>query len=174
MKKVFKVLFAVSCILTTASHLNAQENAYAASFSNGNITNLNPGKSVNAPADVSTKVYNDVTKRFGNASDVHWSIARNHTFVSLNDNGVTVRAAYNNKGNMKYTARYYYGIQVPRKYLDMAKNNGYTMNIIQVTVVERPYVTSTFIKMEDKTSYVTILVNPNGDISVYEEFLKAS
>jgi hypothetical protein len=54
------------------------------------------------------------------------------------------------------------------------RKGGYDMNITHVTEIKRRYTTTWLVKMEDETSFLTIRVNPDGELSVYEEYNKAT
>ena len=175
MKKAITFLFSVSCILAlTSTQLNAQDNAYAVSVTSVNIPGSVSGTSATAPNGVSTKVYADFSKRFSNTSEEIWTTKDNITFGYFKENGVPVRVVYGKNDKMKYSIRYYTGTQVPASFTKLVKENGYEMTITNVTEVKRRFSTSSFVKMEDETSFTTIQVHPNGEISVYENYLKAN
>lgn len=175
MKKAITFLFSVSCILAlTNTDLNAQVNAYAVSVSSVNTSTSGIGTKVNAPYGVSTKVYTDFSKRFSNTSEENWTTKGNLTFGYFKENGVPVRVIYGKNDKLKYAIRYYSGTQVPASFTNLVKENGYDMTVTNVTEVKRRFSTSSFVRMEDETSFTTIQVHPNGEISVFENYLKAN
>jgi hypothetical protein len=172
MKKAISVLFTVSTLFVCAAGAVAQENAYAVSASDVSFSGPMTGRKITAPYGVSSKVLSDFTKRFSNAADVSWTTKDNYTFAYFKEEEVQVRLTYNKSGNLMYTVRYFNAENIPAKYTELMNNNGYNMHVFHVTEIKSRYATTSIVKMEDETSYLSIKVDANGEFSVYESFQK--
>jgi hypothetical protein len=174
MKKTISLLSACCMLVIFTTKVNAQEISYVSpsslALSNVNSPVSNTNENTNS---VSTKVFQEFSRDFVNATDVSWQANGQVSCLYFKQNGLPVRANYNKKGKLEYTIRYYYGAQVPSEITSLMRSKGYDMNIIHVTEIKRRYTTTLRVKMEDATSFLTIQVNPDGELSVYEEYNKA-
>lgn len=174
MKKVITFLFSMSCIVAlTATSANAQENLYA--FASNNVYSAGPVYEIGPGGfgKTGTTAYSDFAKRFTNTSDVKWSGNAKYTFVYFKENDVRVRAIYNTKGKLLYTMKHFNGQQVPESLKSTMLQHGYGMQVNSAVEISSRYATTSFVKLESKTSFSTVQVLANGDVSEVEHFQKA-
>lgn len=175
MKKVITFLFSMSCIVAlTTTTVNAQDNLYAFASSTFNASS-GPGNELGTGGSgkTGTTAYSDFAKRFTNTSDVKWTGNDKYTFVYFKENDVRVRAVYTNKGKMLYTIRHFNGQQVPEALKSTMLKNGYGMQVNSAVEIKSRYATTSFVKLESKTSFSTVQILANGEVVEVEHFQKA-
>ena len=173
MKTIVSTLFTVSCVLAVSiTNLSAQESSYAVPASNNSNYSSTTSSTTTAPAGVSTKAFTFFNQNFSNATEVRWNSNGNTTSVNFKQNGIATRSTFDTKGNLEYTIRNYYGAQVPKNVVNIVRRNGYGMKILHDVEVKRRNVTSHFVKMEDETTFTTVQIHADGEVTVYETFTK--
>src|SRR5688572_21266696 len=125
------------------------------------------------PVSVSAKVLDNFQKTFQNSSEVLWSAKGKATCAYFKQNGSPVRVVYNEKGKLQSTTRYYDGDKIPMEIRNTISRNGFDLDIVHATEIRTRYSTSTFVNMENRKSYLTVQILPNGEISVVQEYKKA-
>lgn len=150
--------------LSVSTQLKAQENEYAVAVAHTYSSNSNSNNVPDNLRGLNTTVYNDLTKKFSNISDAHWSTKDQYTFIYLKENNQPVRVAYSKKGKWVYTIRYFDASNAPEKYTDILRRNGYSQNISSISTIERRYGTTAYIKLKYKNSIQTVQVYANGEV----------
>ena len=171
MKRTF--FLAASLTLTVgASKLNAQLANYTVTAPNLTENTTDADNRNATVAGVNSTVTQNFSKRFSGVSNVTWTKADNTTWGYFNQHGIPVRVCYNEKGKLLYTIRYFNASQVSSYVRAAVSREGYTMPIVHVTEIKSRYNTFSLVKMEDKSTILSVKVSANGDVSVYEELNK--
>jgi hypothetical protein len=171
MKRTF-FISASFILVMGASKVNAQLANYTVTAPNLTENATVADNKSTAVAGVSTTISENFSKNFPGVSNVVWTKADKTTWGYFKEQGVPVRASYNEKGKLLYTIRYYNQSQVSPDLQRTIVKEGYSMPIVHVTEIKSRYNTTSLVKLEDNFSIVTLKVGANGDVTVYEELTK--
>lgn len=120
---------------------------------------------------ISKKAFENFSKNFKGASDIHVSNKNKEIFVYFYQDGIANRVGYDKKGHWNHTIRYYGENMLPKDVRQIVKSTFYDFNIFGVTEVTVGNKTAHLVNIEDKTSWKTVKV-VDGEMEVMQEYTK--
>lgn len=123
-----------------------------------------------APND---KVLKSFHATFLSPKQVKWYEHKDYYEVSFAQASVRANVKYDLEGNFLSSTRYYKEHQLPANILYQVKKKYADKTIFGVTEVANPEEIYYYVKLEDSKRWLTIKVNSNGQMEVYEKFRKA-
>jgi len=120
---------------------------------------------------MSKKAFENFSKNFKGATDIHISNKNKEIFVYFQQDGIANRVGYDKKGNWHHRIRYYGEAQLPADVRKIVKSTFYDYNIFGVTEVTVGNKTAHLVNIEDKTTWKTVKV-VDGEMEVMHEYTK--
>jgi hypothetical protein len=126
----------------------------------------------NDPA-INKKVLQSFHAEYGNPADARWVTYPHQDYVVFTQDNVLVRAEYDLHGNQLYALRYLDGKDLPSPVFENIKAQFPGEKIDMVTEVTNPDGMAYVIQLENKKRLTTVISDPDGNIGVEQQMLKA-
>jgi hypothetical protein len=121
---------------------------------------------------ISMKAIKDFKDRFTGVTDEKWFSLHGGFEATCIQDGFTNRAYYDKKGHWQYSLKFCTEKKIPVFVRSMVRRAYYDFTITLVQVIEIPGHTAYMLHLEDETTHKIIRVTEEGEMDVYEEFLK--
>jgi hypothetical protein len=119
-----------------------------------------------------SKMYNDFSSAFPNASNIRLSSDKKETRISCTIDSVLTKIDYNKKGKWMYTIRYYGAERLPGDIHNIVKDGYPRYNLYGfVAEVSVPGKSVYLVMIEDQTSWKRIRI-ADGEMDAFEEYQK--
>jgi hypothetical protein len=119
------------------------------------------------------KVLKSFESIFVNASEVKWYDHAKYYEVTFVQEDTRASVKFGNDGNFLSSTRYYKEQHLPTNILWKLKQNYAGKTIFGVTELTNSEEVAYFIKLEDSKHWITLKVNGNGQMEVFEKYKKA-
>ncbi len=137
------------------------------------ITILSMFRVLAADPTINDKVLNAFERTFKNVQNVHWSTYTHAYEVKFEQNKITCKITYDKEGNILKTLRYYGEEQLPILVLTKVKNRFASKTIFGVVEVSSEEGTIYHITLEDEKTWLEILSDDYGSLTVEKKYRKA-
>lgn len=109
---------------------------------------------------------------FSSPENVKWYDHANYYEVSFIQSGIRSNVRYDKEGNFLGSTRYYNEQRLPMNILSKVKNKYPDKEIFGVTEITNTEEINFYVKLEDDKHWITLKVNGNGYVQVYEKYKK--
>ena len=124
------------------------------------------------PFDPNEKVLKAFNETFSTAVEVRWEEFPKYFAVSFVSGGIRAKVNYDKEGNMISSLRYYNPQLLPLYILNKVSQENSKKKLFGVTEVTYGGVIAYYIKLEDKTNWYTLKVDPDGNSQMVEKYKK--
>jgi hypothetical protein len=121
----------------------------------------------------SEKVLKTFESTFSSPKEVKWYEYPDYYEVSFVQGDVRANVKYNLQGDFLSSTRYYKEQQLPTNILCKLKKKYADKKVFGVTEITNNDDVNYYIKMEDDKNWITIKINANAQMEVYEKYKKA-
>ena len=167
-------LYAASVLLAftmvNASNSQHLHSAAAGDYIAG-ITEFTDSSSLIRANEVNTRVVRDFTRRYEGISDAKWFKLKEGFVVYFTQNETRMRVVYDKRGTPLWTIRSYFEDKLPLEIRHIIRSTYYDFSIYHIDEITMNEKTVYLVKMEDKTSWLTIRVT-DGEMEVAEIYKK--
>lgn len=119
------------------------------------------------------KVLKSFESTFSSPQEVKWYEHADYYEVNFVQSDIRASVKYDLEGNFMSSTRYYKEQQLPTNILCKLKKKYADKNIFGVTELTSSDEVNYYIKLEDSKNWITIKVNGNGQMEVFEKYKKA-
>ena len=119
------------------------------------------------------KVLKSFESTFSSPQEVKWYEHPDYYEVSFVQSDIRANVKYDLEGNFMSSTRYYKEQQLPTNILCKLKKRYADKNIFGVTELTSTDEVNYYIKLEDSKNWITVKVNGNGQMEVFEKYKKA-
>jgi hypothetical protein len=119
------------------------------------------------------KVLKSFESTFSSPKEVKWYEHADYYEVSFVQSEIRATVKYDLDGNFMSSTRYYKEQQLPTNILCKLKKKYADKTIFGVTELTSNDEVNYYIKLEDSKNWITIKVNGNGQMEVFEKYKKA-
>ena len=125
------------------------------------------------PPEISEKVLKAFKATFTNAEEVIWKELDNSCQANFKMNQITIRAMYDNEGNLLETVRYYGEENLPPNIIARVKKRYAGKTVFGVTEVTSESEVSYHITMKDEKFWYTVKSDPYANLQQTDKFKRA-
>ncbi|HEX7846149.1 MAG TPA: hypothetical protein VF476_10150 [Chitinophagaceae bacterium] len=125
------------------------------------------------PPEISEKVLKAFKETFSTAEDVTWKEMDKSCQANFKINKITVRAMYDNDGNLLETVRYYGESTLPPNIIARLKKRYAGKEIFGVTEVTSDSEVSYHITLKDEKNWYTVKSDPYANLQQTDKFKRA-
>ncbi|MFI5131693.1 MAG: hypothetical protein ACHQFX_16945 [Chitinophagales bacterium] len=122
--------------------------------------------------EINTRAVRDFMSQYENVSGERWFKLNDGFIVYFTQNEIKIKIAYNKKGVRLWTHRSYKEDRLPFEIRHLVKSNYYDFSIYHVNEITINRKIAYFVKMQDKTSWLTVKVE-DGEMEVTENYIKS-
>lgn len=179
MKKILTALFAGTIsFLALTNNASAQASDGDLAINSGNLNTDESGNAAySAPRatdvkNVNAKAVSDFKGRFTSAMSEKWYAGKTGFVSVFMADGYRDRAYYDKKGHWQYSLIFYGEDHLNKDIRAIVKSTYYDMAITLVEEVQMPEGKGYVIHLEDKSHFVIVKVNSEGDMTTMQELTK--
>ncbi len=129
--------------------------------------------SATTPPEISEKVLKAFKETFATAEDVTWKELDNSCQANFKINQITVRAMYDNEGNLLETVRYYGETNLPPNIIARLKKRYAGKEVFGVTEVTSDSEVAYHITLKDEKHWYTVKSDPYANLQQTDKFKRA-
>ena len=129
--------------------------------------------SASTPPEVSEKVLKAFKETFTSAEEVTWKELDNSCQVNFKINQITVRAMYDNDGNLLETVRYYGESNLPPNIIAKLKKKYAGKEVFGVTEITSDSDVAYHITLKDEKHWYTVKSDPYANLQQTDKFKRA-
>ena len=118
------------------------------------------------------KILKSFETTFFGTQEVKWYEHPEYAEVSFVQAGIRSNVRYDLQGKFLGSTRYYQEQQLPTNILCKIKNRYQNKNILGVTEITNSDEINYYVKMDDGKHLMTVKLNGNGQMEVYEKYKK--
>jgi hypothetical protein len=125
------------------------------------------------PDEISEKVLKAFKATFTSAEEVTWKELDNSCQANFKMNQITVRAMYDNEGNLLETVRYYGENNLPPNIIAKLKKRYASKEVFGVTEVTSDSEVAYHITLKDEKHWYTVKSDPYANLQQTDKFKRA-
>ena len=125
------------------------------------------------PDDISEKVLKAFKATFTTAQEVTWKELDNSCQANFKMNSITIRAMYDNEGNLLETIRYYGEDNLPPNIIAKLKKRYSGKEVFGVTEVTSDSEVAYHVTLKDEKHWYTVKSDPYANLQQTDKFKRA-